>query len=322
MAFLDNSGDIILDAVLTDHGRKLLAEGDGTFEITQFALADDEIDYSLYNKVHPSGSAYYDLEILQTPVLEAFTNNASSMKSHLVSFENLELLFLPVIKINENTTATSMVANSASFFVAADAFTEDDDEGTTTVGIIPDRTSGVDKAGFLRGETLKGENYIRIDQGLDTSEISPRQGIGDMIENDYTIQIDNRLGHLCTRAGETLTEDYVDDDHIAYYSVSLSDLDLNIVSLVDDNTNATTNTIAGPRGTKVEFKVRTSMDLQTSTFLFERLGGEQQLENRTPGSGPTLTTVYYIDSMIRVTGIKTGQSLDVPIRYVKFKSSP
>ena len=251
MAFLDNSGDIILDAVLTDHGRKLLAEGDGTFEITQFALADDEIDYSLYNKVHPSGSAYYDLEILQTPVLEAFTNNASSMKSHLVSFENLELLFLPVIKINENTTATSMVANSASFFVAADAFTEDDDEGTTTVGIIPDRTSGVDKAGFLRGETLKGENYIRIDQGLDTSEISPRQGIGDMIENDYTIQIDNRLGHLCTRAGETLTEDYVDDDHIAYYSVSLSDLDLNIVSLVDDNTNATTNTIAGPRGTKV-----------------------------------------------------------------------
>ena len=43
MAFLDNSGDIILDAVLTDHGRKLLAQGDGSFEITQFALADDEI---------------------------------------------------------------------------------------------------------------------------------------------------------------------------------------------------------------------------------------------------------------------------------------
>ena len=244
------------------------------------------------------------------------------MKSHLVSFENLELLFLPVIKINENTTATSMVANSASFFVVADAFTEDDDEGTTTVGVIPDRTSGVDKAGFLRGETLKGENYIRIDQGLDTPEISPRQGLGDMIENDYIMQIDSRLGHICTRAGETLTEDYVDDDHIAYYSVSLSDLDLNVVMLVDDNTNATTNTIAGPRGTKLEFKVRSSMDLQTSTFLFERLGGTQQLENRTPGSSATITTVYYIDSMIRVTGIKTGQSLDVPIRYVKYKSSP
>ena len=76
MGFLDNSGDIILDAVLTDLGRKRLAEGN--FQITKFALGDDEIDYGLYDKNHPSGSAYYDLEILQTPVLEAFTNNMSS----------------------------------------------------------------------------------------------------------------------------------------------------------------------------------------------------------------------------------------------------
>jgi hypothetical protein len=85
MAFLDNSGDIILDAVLTDTGRARLAKGDGTFKISKFALADDEVDYELYNDEHPSGSAYYDLEILQTPVLEAFTNNASSMKHKLVS---------------------------------------------------------------------------------------------------------------------------------------------------------------------------------------------------------------------------------------------
>ena len=78
MGFLDNSGDIILDAVLTDHGRKLLAKGDGSFQITKFALADDEINYTLYNATHPSGSAYYDVEILQTPVLEAFTDNPGS----------------------------------------------------------------------------------------------------------------------------------------------------------------------------------------------------------------------------------------------------
>ena len=48
MAFLDNTGDIILDAVLTDTGRKRLAQGDGSFRIVKFALADDEIDYSLY----------------------------------------------------------------------------------------------------------------------------------------------------------------------------------------------------------------------------------------------------------------------------------
>ena len=83
MAFLDNSGDIILDAVLTDTGRFRLAKGDGSFKITKFALGDDEVDYALYNKNHPSGSAYYDLELLQTPVLEAFTNNTSMLKSKL-----------------------------------------------------------------------------------------------------------------------------------------------------------------------------------------------------------------------------------------------
>jgi len=50
MAFLDNSGDIILDAVLTDTGRYRLAKGDGSFRIDKFALGDDEIDYSLYDK--------------------------------------------------------------------------------------------------------------------------------------------------------------------------------------------------------------------------------------------------------------------------------
>ena len=96
MAFLDNSGDIILDAVLTDTGRQRLARGDGSFKIVKFALGDDEINYGSYNKAHSSGSAYYDLEVLQTPVLEAFTNNTSLMKSKLVSIPRTNLLYLPV----------------------------------------------------------------------------------------------------------------------------------------------------------------------------------------------------------------------------------
>ncbi len=70
MGFLDNSGDIILDAVLTDTGRRRLAKGDGSFNIKFFALGDDEIDYGLYDPNHASGSAFYDLDSLQTPVLE------------------------------------------------------------------------------------------------------------------------------------------------------------------------------------------------------------------------------------------------------------
>ena len=97
MAFLDNSGDIILDAVLTDLGRKRMSEGN--FRITQFALGDDEVDYTLYNKNHPSGSAYYDLEILQTPVFEAFTRTNANINYGLLSFNgNPNLLYLPVLK--------------------------------------------------------------------------------------------------------------------------------------------------------------------------------------------------------------------------------
>ena len=102
MAFLDNSGDIILDAVLTDTGRFRLAKGDGSFKIVKFALGDDEINYGSYNKNHPSGSAYYDLEILQTPILEAFTNNTSLMNSKLISIPRTNLLYLPVLKLGGN----------------------------------------------------------------------------------------------------------------------------------------------------------------------------------------------------------------------------
>ena len=122
MGFLDNSGDIILDAVLTDHGRKILAKGDGSFQITKFAVSDEEINYSLYNSSHSSGSSYYDLEILQTPVLEAFTNNGSSMKTKLVSYDNNRLLYLPILKLNLNLAETKQHLSGA-FFVAVDRST-------------------------------------------------------------------------------------------------------------------------------------------------------------------------------------------------------
>ena len=129
MAFLDNSGDIILDAVLTDHGRKVLAKGDGSFQITKFALGDEEINYTLYNSTHASGSAYYDIEILQTPCLESFTDNAASVKSKLISYDSLNLLYLPVIKVNQLNVASKM-HTSGAFIVAVDQETEGTYPGT------------------------------------------------------------------------------------------------------------------------------------------------------------------------------------------------
>lgn len=84
MGYLNNS-TVTVDAILTKKGRELLAKSDGSFRITQFALADDEIDYTLYNPTHPSGSAFYGEAIENMPLLEAFPDETQTMKYKLVT---------------------------------------------------------------------------------------------------------------------------------------------------------------------------------------------------------------------------------------------
>ena len=84
MGYLNNAV-ITVDAILTTKGRELLARNDGSFQITQFALGDDEIDYTLYNPNHPSGSAYYGEAIDNMPLLEAFPSEQQIMKYKLTT---------------------------------------------------------------------------------------------------------------------------------------------------------------------------------------------------------------------------------------------
>ena len=84
MGYLNNSV-VTVDAILTKKGRELLARGDGSFKITQFALADDEIDYTLYNPTHPLGSAFYGEAIESLPLLEAFPDETQIMKYKLTT---------------------------------------------------------------------------------------------------------------------------------------------------------------------------------------------------------------------------------------------
>jgi hypothetical protein len=307
MAFLDNSGDIILDAVLTDTGRARLAKGDGTFKIAKFALGDDEINYNNYDKNNASGSAYYDLQILQTPVLEAFTNNTSVMNTKLISIPRTNLLYLPSLLLNEvfggggNKAASSTAMNSAinAFYVAVD------DDTNTMLASVP---------GVINGTDGSGGTYIRVDQGLDTDEISPKRELeSDLVETQYLMELDTRLGEILSDDGNTLaTISFVDDDQIASYYLSLG-TDLKFISEITNNKpisdGAPGQVIRGPRGTKVSFKLQSSLDLNTSTFLFEQLGSTVEA---VPGE-----TFYYIDSNIRVTGVTTGNRIDIPVRFIK-----
>jgi len=98
MGYLNNQ-IVTVDAILTKKGRELLAKGDGSFNITQFALADDEIDYTLYNPNHPSGSAYYGEAIENMPLLEAFPDETQMMKYKLTTLER-GTAKMPIIEVS------------------------------------------------------------------------------------------------------------------------------------------------------------------------------------------------------------------------------
>jgi hypothetical protein len=84
MSYLSNTS-VVVDAILTKKGRELLSRNDGSFRITQFSLSDDEVDYTLYNPTHPSGSAFYGEAIEATPILQAFPNDQEIMKYKLIT---------------------------------------------------------------------------------------------------------------------------------------------------------------------------------------------------------------------------------------------
>ena len=84
MGYLDNTS-ITVDAILTKRGRELLSRNDGSFRITQFALGDDEIDYSLFNESHPNGTQYASEAIENMPLIEAIPNGANCMNSKLIT---------------------------------------------------------------------------------------------------------------------------------------------------------------------------------------------------------------------------------------------
>jgi hypothetical protein len=319
MGFLDNSGDIILDAVLTDTGRMRLAKGDGSFRIAKFALGDDEIDYGLYDKNNASGSAYYDVTILQTPVLESFTNNTSMLKSKLMSVNRNDILYLPVVQLFTTAGLGSAKHSSGTFVVPVDKTTVDN--------------LGTLSAGVLNGyEPNSAISHIRADQGLDTNQISKEETLArDLVETQYIVEMDNRLGAIfpppsAPSANNTglstdttipaATPSFIDDDNIASYFFTLSANN----GYVSNLGGTQESSIQGPRGTTMQLRVGSSLGLRTSSFLFTEIGslGTTAFSN-TAGGGSDLAANQwrFIDSTVRITGVNTGYRIDIPVRFIK-----
>ena len=191
MAFLDNSGDIILDAVLTEVGRKRMANG--RFRITKFTLGDDEINYETYNKNHPSGSAYYDLEILQTPVFEAATSINAQLNYGLMTIVNRNLLYLPTIKRNQIVPNSAKTLHNVYHLAMRDG---------RTPAALEAAFGGADGGGplkVLRAGKTDGTSIV-LESGIDTSEIAGTTAnrtnyivSNGLLEAHFTISVDTRF---------------------------------------------------------------------------------------------------------------------------------
>jgi len=151
-SILDNSGDIIVYATLTTVGRRRATTGTGIGnQITKFCLFDDEIDYGLYDKNHASGTAYSDLEIMQTPIFQPATVMSSIGKYGLMTRAQNNLLYMVQAKPNELIPQQSVRPYKGIYYLA-----------------VNDGTSG------QALKTIIGEQYV-LDAGL-------QNGLGILIE--------------------------------------------------------------------------------------------------------------------------------------------
>lgn len=349
MAFLDNSGDIILDAVLTDMGRKRLASG--RFTVSKFALGDEEINYELWDTTDARGTSFYDLSIMQTPILEAFTSDQSLMKSRLLTFSRNNILYMPLLRLNNvansdfgsspfGSQRVGNLVKHPEFLIAADekTFTKD---GTIAAGL---RQHGVISGTDPR--STHSTSYIAIDQGIDAEGFSvvSRFEPAELLETAFIVKVDNRLLSISTTetdsTGATGYEprvpQYIDDDYVASYYFTRGQAGNSIKDGVGSNfrtrNEAVINDVEeqnrtllaenevfnGPLGRSLCITPQVKQDLIVSTGVFNELGTARTSPlTDFYGDGDDLLEYLEIITTITVQGMTTGYSIDIPVRIIK-----
>jgi hypothetical protein len=331
MAFLDNSGDIILDAVLTELGRRKLAQGNGTFNITKFSVADDEIDYRLFNISDPSGSAYYDLNVNLTPVLEPNTNSSSGLQFKLKTYANPNILYLPVLKLNQNQFIDSVTKSSlnttfnAFVVLVNDTAISSVGTGITTIsGLIDGRRNIATGTGAAAGGTRAVARNIRVSQGFDSLASDVQKELADLEDTSFDIYANRLFLDVIDSTGVFSSSPKVSSTAFsrnqAYnlYSVDTTN-NPNFFNTVNVYNNG--STVSAPAtslnatyisqvGKDLSFSLRISDFLASNpSYYFNTYGSIQG----TTISGLNSSTALHIFTSIRVVGANIGHSIDVPV---------
>jgi len=331
MAFLDNSGDIILDSVLTVDGRLRMAQGN--FKITKFALGDDGINYALYNP--NTGSAYTDLQILQTPVEVAHTQ-AAYINYGLLSITRNDMLYLPRLKLNELVGQTAVTFGKV-FYLAVNSETQTALLGTSALAqkkyLLVNETltgtkiifeTGLDGAGndgitgtesnqsaYLENLNLSDKSFnIYVDARFLTDVYGPTRAAGTKFTNQPNGQEDVSLP-LVSAGGRAATQGLTN-----YTTYTINGIK-NRVYYTGTSTAATTvSAIDGPRGsvTALNFKVDNGLTAVAGGNRSAKYSLYGSISQDLFGDG---NTYDYIDTLVYIVGAQSQAQYQIPVRITR-----
>ena len=338
MAFLDNSGDIILDAVLTDVGRRRMANGN--FQIRKFALGDDEINYAQYVLDHPSGSAYSDLEILQTPIFEAVTAENSAVNYGLLAIARTDLLYLPTLKFNYEMNDNHAVRSYNKMVYLAvneETLARVKSSAASPPSALGNLGQRVLYAGMTEGRQLYFES------GIDTPDHSANPtsrhnlitAVG-MLDTKFTVDVDNRfitaVFNLKTEGVFSAPVDSTEPAVTAFRNESAggSSTSTNLTDYVNYQVNGLNNmlytpsgdredpsVLAGPRGTagSINFDVLTDMKSAAAAGTPNEFVKYGKLGQTVFGGSDTYD---YIDTTVYIRGNSSTATAQIPIRIIRY----
>jgi len=332
MAFKDNSGTIIIDAVLTDEGRKRMANG--SFRVTRFALGDDEIDYGLIDVE----AASFTKVVLQ-PLLEAHSAENATINHGLENFHSDTLMYLPVIKVNEKLSA------------AVKAYPRNYKGGEEEYYYISVNEETSEKLAELFGTNIYylenqsvERNRLFFESGID-NDYPQRDKIGreryilnyNLLDRYFIINCDNRFveklllvqgraSHFENDKDNILYSDFTSLREVPsisygsvlkhfspYIGVGIDNLIYNYGSSDDNDYSA----IAGPRGTicAINFKLKPELTVTkdvATDFRYSKFGATNQI--LFGGSDK----FDYIDTAVHVEGFSSSSKLTIPLRILRY----
>ena len=313
MAILENDSTIV-DAILTDEGRRRLSEG--IFEIAKFSLHDDEI---VYSKAQQANAAS---KFQTTPIFEATTDNVKALKYKLLtltpdSSTNSEYTHLNVTRLvkqkgTQNGTPQA-TGNNAGYYViiSTEATYNDHYQGASSVDV---------PSGFLPGYSKieisnKEDTAIKVDHGInDDGPYSPltyeEELPIELEETQFRVKLDHRLGRLATPDGGELKPIFIDDDYIATYMITTGMGDF---TEVISKSSQAGSPIEGARGPRLKLYVFAAPNINTSSDGVWDALGRDITSFFTNGT----TTAKAIDAAMIVEGETTNVNITIPLRFVK-----